>query len=41
LNASSERDFDAAFQAVVQLGVSALFVAPDASFSDRMIKSSL
>jgi putative tryptophan/tyrosine transport system substrate-binding protein len=35
LNASSERDLDAAFQTVVQLGVSALVVAPDASFSDR------
>jgi putative tryptophan/tyrosine transport system substrate-binding protein len=35
LKASSERDFDAAFQAVVQLQVSALVVAPDALFSDR------
>ena len=35
LKAASERDFDAAFQAVVQSQASALVVAPDALFSDR------
>jgi putative tryptophan/tyrosine transport system substrate-binding protein len=34
LKAGSERDFDAAFQAVVQLQASALVVAPDALFTD-------
>src|SRR5215469_1948673 len=35
VNASSERDFGSAFQTVVQLGVSALVVAPDVLFADR------
>jgi putative ABC transport system substrate-binding protein len=35
LKASSERDFDAAFHAVVQLQAGALVVAPDALFTDR------
>jgi hypothetical protein len=35
LKAGSERDFDAAFQAVVQSQASALVVAPDALFIDR------
>ena len=35
LNASSEHDFGSAFQTVMQLGVSALVVAPDALFADQ------
>ena len=35
LKASSERDFDAVFQSLAQMRVSALVVAPDALFSDR------
>jgi putative tryptophan/tyrosine transport system substrate-binding protein len=34
VNAGSEREFDAAFQSVVQLQVGALVVAPDALFTD-------
>jgi len=38
LNASSERDFDAAFQAAIQQHDGALLVAPDAMFLDRRIQ---
>jgi putative tryptophan/tyrosine transport system substrate-binding protein len=38
LNASSERDFDAAFQAAMQQHDGALLVAPDAMFLDRRIQ---
>ena len=38
VEASSERDFDAVFQAVVQHGDGALVVAPDALFLDRRIQ---
>jgi ABC-type uncharacterized transport system substrate-binding protein len=38
LNATSERDFDAAFQAAIQQHDGALLVAPDAMFLDRRIQ---
>ena len=38
LDASSERDFDAVFQAVVSQQDSALVVAPDALFLDRRVQ---
>ncbi len=38
LNASSERDFDPAFQAAVQQHDGALLVAPDAMFLDRRVQ---
>ena len=38
VEANSERDFDAVFQAVVQQGDGALVVAPDALFLDRRVQ---